>query len=184
MKASVVTAYGGPEVLKCQDMPDPKPGAGDVLVRVAGIGINPEDMLERNGDTKDRYRSAACRFKNNDADVRADSRRSSRTPDEAKKQTFTATTLKYGSVALCYRLRGYSESVTRVTTRAPVLNYSALVNFLRTSTATAKCMIDEGYGRHTPCEALYDSKKCMIDERYGRYTPCGALVRQRMKGRA
>jgi hypothetical protein len=74
--------------------------------------------------------------------------------------------------------------VTRVTTRAPVLNYSALVNFLRTCTATAKCMIDEGYGRHTPCEALYDSKKCMIDERYGRYTPCGALVRQRMKGRA
>ncbi len=49
MKASVVTAYGGPEVMKYQDMPDPEPGAGDVLVRVAGIGINPEDMLERNG---------------------------------------------------------------------------------------------------------------------------------------
>jgi hypothetical protein len=30
---------------------------------VVGIGINPEDMLERNGDTKDRYRSADCRFK-------------------------------------------------------------------------------------------------------------------------
>ncbi|MGB8908097.1 MAG: NADP-dependent oxidoreductase [Candidatus Cybelea sp.] len=55
MKASVVTAYGGPEVMKYQDMPDPKPGAGDVLVRVAGIGINPEDMLERNGDLKDRW---------------------------------------------------------------------------------------------------------------------------------
>jgi NADPH:quinone reductase-like Zn-dependent oxidoreductase len=49
VKASVVTAYGGPEVMKYQDMPDPEPGAGDVLVRVAGIGINPEDMLERNG---------------------------------------------------------------------------------------------------------------------------------------
>ena len=45
MKASVVTAYGGPEVMKYQDMPDPKPDAGNVLVRVAGIGINPEDML-------------------------------------------------------------------------------------------------------------------------------------------
>jgi len=45
-----------------QDMPDPKLGAGKVLVRVAGIGINPEDMLERNGDMKDRYRSAGCRF--------------------------------------------------------------------------------------------------------------------------
>ena len=55
MKASVVTAYGGPEVMKYQDMPDPAPGAGDVLVKVAGIGINPEDMLERNGDLKDTY---------------------------------------------------------------------------------------------------------------------------------
>lgn len=53
MKASVVTAYGGPEVMKYQDMPDPGLGAGDVLVKAAGIGINPEDMLERNGDLKD-----------------------------------------------------------------------------------------------------------------------------------
>jgi NADPH:quinone reductase-like Zn-dependent oxidoreductase len=52
VKASVVTAYGGPEVMKYRDMPDPKPGAGDVLVEVAGIGINPEDMLERNGVIK------------------------------------------------------------------------------------------------------------------------------------
>jgi NADPH:quinone reductase-like Zn-dependent oxidoreductase len=50
-----MTAYGGPEVMKYQDMPDPNPGAGDVLVKVAGIGINPEDMLERNGDLKDRW---------------------------------------------------------------------------------------------------------------------------------
>ena len=49
MKASVVTAYGGPEVMKYQDMPDPAPGPDDVLIKVAGIGINPEDMLERNG---------------------------------------------------------------------------------------------------------------------------------------
>src|SRR5579862_9203823 len=41
--------------MRYQDMPDPKPGAGDVLVEVAGVGINPEDMLERNGDLKDRY---------------------------------------------------------------------------------------------------------------------------------
>ena len=52
MRASVVTAYDGPEVMKYQDMPDPKPGADDVLVEVAGIGINPEDMLERNGVVK------------------------------------------------------------------------------------------------------------------------------------
>ena len=55
MKASVVSAYGGPEVMKYQEMPDPELGVGEVLVKVAGIGINPEDMLERNGDLKDRW---------------------------------------------------------------------------------------------------------------------------------
>jgi NADPH:quinone reductase-like Zn-dependent oxidoreductase len=55
MKASVMTAYGGPEVMKYQDMPDPQPGAGDVLIKAAGIGINPEDMLERNGVLKDEF---------------------------------------------------------------------------------------------------------------------------------
>ncbi len=53
MKASVVSAYGGPEVMKYQDMPDPSLGAGDVLIKAAGIGINREDMLERNGGLKD-----------------------------------------------------------------------------------------------------------------------------------
>jgi len=53
VKASVVTAYGGPEVMRYQDMPDPRPGVGDVLVKVAGIGINREDMLERSGGTKE-----------------------------------------------------------------------------------------------------------------------------------
>ena len=38
-------------------------------------------------------------------------------------------------------------------------------------------MVDEGYGRYTPCEALYKSKKCMIDEGNGRYTPCEALLK-------
>lgn len=51
----MLTGYGGPEVMKYQDMPDPKPGGGDVLIKVAGIGINPEDMLERNGYLKDRF---------------------------------------------------------------------------------------------------------------------------------
>ena len=55
MKASVMTAYGGPEVMNYQDMPDPALGAGRVLIEVAGIGINPEDMLERNGVLKDQF---------------------------------------------------------------------------------------------------------------------------------
>jgi hypothetical protein len=44
--------------------------------------------------------------------------------------------------------------------------------------AAARCMIDEGNGRYTPCDALYKSKRCMIDEGNGRYTPCDALVKQ------
>jgi hypothetical protein len=47
-----------------------------------------------------------------------------------------------------------------------------------TTTASARCMIDEGNGRFTPCSALYKSSRCMIDEGNGRYTPCSALVRQ------
>jgi len=41
--------------MKYQDMPDPKPRPGEILVKAAGIGINPEDMLERNGDLKDHW---------------------------------------------------------------------------------------------------------------------------------
>jgi hypothetical protein len=43
--------------------------------------------------------------------------------------------------------------------------------------AAAKCMIDEGNGRYTPCQALY--KKCMRDEGNGRYTPCDAFFNQK-----
>jgi hypothetical protein len=47
--------------------------------------------------------------------------------------------------------------------------------------ASARCMFDEGYGRYTPCSALYKSKKCMIDEGNGRYTPCSALIKSSSK---
>jgi hypothetical protein len=43
--------------------------------------------------------------------------------------------------------------------------------------ASAKCMVDEGNGRYTPCSALYMSKKCFVDEGNGRHTPCEALVK-------
>ena len=48
-----------------------------------------------------------------------------------------------------------------------------------TAPASARCMIDEGNGRFTPCSALFQSRRCMIDEGNGRYTPCEALVKQR-----
>jgi NADPH:quinone reductase-like Zn-dependent oxidoreductase len=55
MKAIVVHQYGGPEVLKFEDYPDPVPGAGEVLVRVAATSVNPIDVKRRAGLTKDFY---------------------------------------------------------------------------------------------------------------------------------
>jgi len=53
MKAIVVHQYGGPEVLKFEDYPDPVPGPGEVLVRVAATSVNPLDYKRRAGLTKD-----------------------------------------------------------------------------------------------------------------------------------
>jgi hypothetical protein len=53
MKAVVVHQYGGPEVLKFEDYPDPVPGPGEVLVRVAAASVNPIDYKRRAGLTKD-----------------------------------------------------------------------------------------------------------------------------------
>src|SRR5271170_852157 len=55
MKAIVVHRYGGPEVLKFEDYPDPVPGPGEVLVRVAASSVNPIDYKRRAGLTKDYY---------------------------------------------------------------------------------------------------------------------------------
>src|SRR5215469_1399527 len=55
MKAVVVHQYGGPEVLKFEDYPDPVAGPGEVLVRVAATSVNPIDYKQRAGLTKDFY---------------------------------------------------------------------------------------------------------------------------------
>ena len=52
MKAAVIHEYGGPEVLKYEEYPDPILRPGEVLVRVAAAGVNPVDALERSGQTK------------------------------------------------------------------------------------------------------------------------------------
>ena len=43
MKAIRVREYGGPAVLKLEEVPDPKAGPGDVIVRVRAAGVNPVD---------------------------------------------------------------------------------------------------------------------------------------------
>jgi len=55
MKAIVVNGYGGPEVLKFEEYPDPVTGPGKVLVRVAATSVNPIDYKRRAGLTKDFY---------------------------------------------------------------------------------------------------------------------------------
>ncbi len=47
MKAMIITAFGGPEVFKLQELPKPKPGENDVLVKVYATSVNPVDYKIR-----------------------------------------------------------------------------------------------------------------------------------------
>jgi tumor protein p53-inducible protein 3 len=49
MRAIVVKAPGGPEVLELGEVEDPRPGPGDLLVRVRAAGVNRADLLQRLG---------------------------------------------------------------------------------------------------------------------------------------
>ncbi|MET7573500.1 NADP-dependent oxidoreductase [Streptomyces sp. NPDC005492] len=49
MHAIVQSAYGGPEMLAYVETDVPEPGPGEVLLRVAGAGVNPGDAVLRSG---------------------------------------------------------------------------------------------------------------------------------------
>ncbi len=49
MKAIRVTSFGGPEVLRLEDVPIPAPGPGEVLVKVEAAGLNFIDVYHRTG---------------------------------------------------------------------------------------------------------------------------------------
>jgi NADPH:quinone reductase-like Zn-dependent oxidoreductase len=49
MKAVVVQKYGGPEVLKVENIPLPEPKEGEVRIRVMAAGVNPVDAAVRSG---------------------------------------------------------------------------------------------------------------------------------------
>ena len=50
MKAIVLEGFGGPEVLRWSKLPDPVPGDGEVLVRVAASAVNRADVAQRQGN--------------------------------------------------------------------------------------------------------------------------------------
>ena len=49
MHAIVFERNGGPEVLSYEEVPDPTPSEGEVLVRVEAVGVNFRDVYEREG---------------------------------------------------------------------------------------------------------------------------------------
>ena len=49
MHAIVVTQPGDPEVLSWQEVPDPVPGPGEIVVDVAAAAVNRADLLQRQG---------------------------------------------------------------------------------------------------------------------------------------
>jgi NADPH:quinone reductase-like Zn-dependent oxidoreductase len=49
MKAVVVSEFGAPSVLKLADIPEPRPGRDQMLVRVKAAGVGPWDAWIREG---------------------------------------------------------------------------------------------------------------------------------------
>ncbi len=49
MKAIEISSFGAPEVLRETTRPDPVPGPGELLIRVAASGVNRPDVIQRKG---------------------------------------------------------------------------------------------------------------------------------------
>jgi NADPH:quinone reductase-like Zn-dependent oxidoreductase len=56
MKAVRIHGYGGPDMLEFDEVPCPRPAAGEVLVQVYAAGVNPVDWKVREGHLKDYLR--------------------------------------------------------------------------------------------------------------------------------
>ncbi|MFE6750944.1 NADP-dependent oxidoreductase [Kitasatospora purpeofusca] len=53
MRAARYHEYGGTETLVVEEAPDPRPGAGEIRIRVAAAGVNPIDWKVRGGALRD-----------------------------------------------------------------------------------------------------------------------------------
>ena len=49
MRAIEITAPGRPDVLQLTELPIPQPGHGEVLIRLAYVGVHRPDALQRAG---------------------------------------------------------------------------------------------------------------------------------------
>jgi NADPH:quinone reductase-like Zn-dependent oxidoreductase len=54
MKAVMLKDYGGIDQLELREVPDPKPGAGEAVVKIAATSINPIDYKQRSGAARAR----------------------------------------------------------------------------------------------------------------------------------
>jgi NADPH:quinone reductase-like Zn-dependent oxidoreductase len=55
MKAITIREFGGPEVLKMEEMPIPKVASDEVLIKIYASGVNPVDWKIRKGLRKERF---------------------------------------------------------------------------------------------------------------------------------
>jgi len=53
MKAVVATSYGPPDLYPVADMPVPRPGPGQIQVRIPAASINPADVRLPSGEFRD-----------------------------------------------------------------------------------------------------------------------------------
>ncbi len=56
MNAVRIHEFGGPEVLKYEEAPRPEPGAGEILLEVKAVGVNPVDWKIREGEMEDQMK--------------------------------------------------------------------------------------------------------------------------------
>jgi NADPH:quinone reductase len=54
VRVAEVTEFGGPEVLRIGERPEPQPAAGEVAVRIGAANVNPSDIAARSGQARRR----------------------------------------------------------------------------------------------------------------------------------
>lgn len=62
MRVAEVTEFGGPEVLRIGERPEPQSSAGEVVVRIAAANVNPSDIAARSGQGRRRMPDLAPPF--------------------------------------------------------------------------------------------------------------------------